>query len=90
MDDFGLDVVDHALIAKGKLNLERAPWYIIRPNSRFMSGWDLVTAIALLLTAMGTPVEVAFLDPATSAASSTFIVKCLVRSKPGGPACASS
>ena len=40
----------------------RAPWYIIRPTSLFMSCWDAVTSIALINTALATPFEVAFLD----------------------------
>ena len=41
-----------------------APWYIIRPISRFQSIWDLITSAALVFTALMTPYEVAFLAPA--------------------------
>jgi potassium voltage-gated channel Eag-related subfamily H protein 7 len=41
---------------------KEAPWYIIRPTSLFMSCWDAVTSIALIITALATPFEVAFLD----------------------------
>ena len=40
--------------------IEDAPWYIIRPTSLFMSYWDAFTSIALITTALVTPVEVSW------------------------------
>lgn len=39
------------------------PWYIIDPRtSKFMGYWDFTTSLALLFTALVTPVEVAFVS----------------------------
>ena len=39
------------------------PWYIIDPRSAEILGfWDLLTSIALVFTAIVSPVEVAFLE----------------------------
>ena len=40
-----------------------APWYLLHPESRFMRAWDILTALALIFTALITPYEQAFLEP---------------------------
>ena len=40
-----------------------APWYIMHPESRFVTRWDLFTGLALIFTALITPYELAFLEP---------------------------
>ena len=67
------DVLDQALVKKKYQSYLNAPWYIVRPMSRFMSVWDAVTTLALLFTAAITPFEVAFLEGAESTTDGLFI-----------------
>ena len=55
------DVVDAQIVDQAYAQVRAAPWYILRPMSRLMSGWDVVTTLALLFTAAVTPYEVTFL-----------------------------
>ena len=67
------DVMDRALVKKKYQSYLNAPWYIVRPMSRFMSVWDALTSLALLFTAAITPFEVAFLEGAESTTDGLFI-----------------
>ncbi len=55
--------MDELAAANIVARVDKAPWYIIRPTSRFMGWWDAATSIALILTALVTPFEVSFLEP---------------------------
>ena len=72
------DVIDQGLVIQSHENYLHAPWYILRPVSRFMSGWDLLTTMALLFTAAITPFEVAFLEKAESTNDGLFIANRLL------------
>ena len=72
------DVLDAYRVHTDNEHVENAPWYIIRPTSTFMSVWDGVTSAALIFTALVTPFEVAFLEPATSATEGLFIINRLI------------
>ena len=43
-----------------------------------MMRWDLVTALALIWTAIATPVEVAFLAPSLTALDALFLINRLI------------
>ena len=47
-------------------------------NSNALRWWDTIAAIALVYTAMITPYEVGFMQPATSATSFTFIISRMI------------
>ena len=51
------DVVDAQIVDQAYAQVRAAPWYILRPMSRLMSGWDVVTTLALLFTAAVTPLS---------------------------------
>ena len=55
-------------------------WYIIDPQSTMMQCWDALTAIALIFTAIGTPLEVGFLPAPECPSETLFIVNRLVDS----------
>ena len=56
------ELIDKGLARRAESDMENAPWYILRPTSRFVTRWDLITASALIWTAFVTPFEVAFLE----------------------------
>ena len=59
--------------------IKRKPRLQIDPRtSKYMSYWDSCTALALIFTALVTPFEVSFLEPATSALEPLFIVNRVV------------
>ena len=58
------DIIDAQTVQRDAEALRNAPWYILRPTSTFMSVWDGVTSTALIFTAVVTPFEVSFLEPA--------------------------
>ena len=68
-----VEAADQARIIEARKRKEQSPWYILRPVSGFMTAWDLITAFALIFTAIVTPVEVAFFDPPESATDGLFI-----------------
>lgn len=72
------DLLDAGLVKEGHDNYLHAPWYILRPVSSFMSGWDLLTTLALLFTAAITPFEVAFLEKAESTNDGLFVANRLL------------
>ena len=47
------------------LKRKKLRWYIIDPQSTQMQCWDLITALALIFTALVTPLEVGFMESAT-------------------------
>ena len=52
-----------------KRKRERVKWYIIDPRTNHVVGyWDLLTSLALVFTALVTPVEVGFLTAPSGAA----------------------
>ena len=52
-----------------KRKRERIKWYIIDPRTNSVVGyWDLLTSLALVFTALVTPIEVGFLTAPTGAA----------------------
>ena len=52
----------------------KTPWWLIDPRtSSFVPMWDVISTVAILLTSALTPFEVAFLEPATSAANGLFL-----------------
>jgi hypothetical protein len=53
-------------------------WFIIDPRTKKMAYWDLVTALALIWTAIATPVEVAFLESPTTALDALFIINRMI------------
>ena len=73
-----VETADKAHIARDRRRKEQAPWYILRPVSTFMTTCDLTTAVALVYTAIATPVEVAFLDPPDSITDSLFLINRLI------------
>ena len=51
-----------------KRKRERVKWYIIDPRTNQLVGyWDLLTSLALVFTALVTPIEVAFLSAPSGA-----------------------
>ena len=58
--DLATDSARAAQLAQYEERLKPNPW-LIDPNSKYMSNWDLVTLSALMFTAIVTPVEVAFI-----------------------------
>lgn len=58
---------------------ERHPWYMIDPrSSRFMPTWDAITAFTLILSALFTPFEIAFLGAPSSYTDRTFFLNRFV------------
>ena len=89
----GMDESDHggelALKKKGDVGHVRdtatyssktvRAWYIIDPrHSRLMQCWDLTTMLALLFTAIVTPVEVSFFLPPNSGWEALFLINRFV------------
>ena len=58
--DLATDSARAAQLAQYEERLKPNRW-LIDPNSKYMSNWDLVTLSALMFTAIVTPVEVAFI-----------------------------
>ena len=58
--------------------METRPWYIVDPRGSFSSNWDTVTSIALIFTALFTPFEVGFVQPARFPWQPWFIVNRIV------------
>ena len=48
-------LADAAKISDMEEQLKNKPWYIINPESTGMNLWDIVTALALIFTALVTP-----------------------------------
>ena len=69
------DMNDLSKIQEAVNSQKNAPWYIMHPESRFMTGWDLFTGVALIFTALITPYELAFLEPELNA---LFVVNRLI------------
>jgi hypothetical protein len=72
------ELFDVGIVKQAKRSMDAAPWYILRPTSKFCTRWDLVTALALVFTAIVTPFEVAFLPEASSMANWLWITNRLV------------
>ena len=72
------EMLDRGIAKKAEDAMITAPWYILRPSSRFCSIWDYVTAAALFFTAIVTPFEVAFLDEVESPANWLWIMNRFV------------
>ena len=66
--------------ANAKARRKKLKWYIIDPQSTFMQLWDALTAIALIFTALVTPLEVGFLPAPECPSETLFIVNRLVDS----------
>ena len=49
-----LDIIDTQKVSSDHQKMADAPWYILRPTSRFASYWDMVTTLALVFTALVT------------------------------------
>ena len=60
------------------LRAKKLKWYILDPQSIQVQMWDALPAIALIFTAIVTPLEVAFLPAPTCAHEGLFIVNRLV------------
>ena len=60
------------------LRAKKLKWYILDPQSIQVQMWDALTAIALIFTAIVTPLEVAFLPAPTCAHEGLFIVNRLI------------
>ena len=78
-DKLGIDSVTKAVSARRRTK----PWFVIDPRrSRIMAGWDCVTTVCLLFTAIVTPVEVSILeaplDWAEAARDPLFIINRLI------------
>ena len=59
---------------------KKLKWYIIDPQSTMMQTWDAMTAIALIFTAIVTPLEVGFLPAPECPTESMFVINRLVDS----------
>ena len=68
------EVVQMAVIEDVQERINDRPVYMIDPRSTGMSYWDSITSLALVFTAVVTPVEVAFLPTATSVLEPVFIL----------------
>eukprot|EP00908_Phaeocystis_cordata_P025504 Transcript_7956.p1 GENE.Transcript_7956~~Transcript_7956.p1 ORF type:complete len:680 (-),score=124.39 Transcript_7956:256-2295(-) len=68
-----LRMLDMSAVKRSHDNYLRAPWYILRPHSTFMSVWDGITTVALLFTSAITPFEVAFLPKPNSPDDGLFV-----------------
>ena len=72
----------HLMDAKKMLEFDDAvvnrPWYVVDPRTQMMMRWDMVTAMALVWTAIATPYEVAFLASADTAADFLFITNRMI------------
>ena len=73
-----LDIIDTQKVSSDHQKMADAPWYILRPTSKFASYWDMVTTLALVFTALVTPFEVAFLPPAETLDDGLFWVNRIV------------
>ena len=71
-------LADAAKISDMEEQLKNKPWYIINPESTGMNLWDIVTALALIFTALVTPFEVGFLPSATSPLEALFVINRLL------------
>ena len=71
-------LADAAKISDMEEQLKSKPWYIINPESTGMNLWDIVTALALIFTALVTPFEVGFLPSATSPLEALFVINRLL------------
>ena len=67
-------LADAAKISDMEEQLKRKPCYIINPESPAMNVWDIVTALALIFTALVTPFEVGFLPSAESPLEALFLI----------------
>ena len=72
------DIIDAQTVQRDAEALRNAPWYILRPTSTFMSVWDGVTSTALIFTAVVTPFEVSFLEPAETMLDGLWLINRLV------------
>ena len=72
------ELIDKGIARRAADDMENAPRYILRPTSRFVTRWDLITASALVWTAVATPFEVAFLPEANSMADWMWICNRLI------------
>ena len=64
--------------AKVKRQIHQMGRTTISPQSKFLSRWDLATAVAMLWTAFVTPFQIAFLEPIEAPSSALFILNRLV------------
>jgi hypothetical protein len=56
---FGQQLASAQTIVKNEV---RSPWFILNPNSRLKTVWNILLILALLWTATVMPYEVAFID----------------------------
>ena len=70
--------VQTAALDRSSEKLEKRPWYILNPEAKGMGYWDALTTVALIFTAIVTPVEVSFLPAPTSALDPLFCINRLV------------
>ena len=73
-----LENVQAAALDRSSEKLEKRPWYILNPEAKGMGYWDALTTVALIFTAIVTPVEVSFLPAPTSALDPLFCINRLV------------
>ena len=71
-------LADAAKISDMEEQLKKKPCYIINPASPGMNVWDIVTALALIFTALVTPFEVGFLPSAESPLEALFLINRLL------------
>ena len=63
---------------EAQMRAKKLKWYIIDPHSQFMQWWDTLTAVALVFTALVTPLEVAFLDAPECPDESLFVINRII------------
>ena len=64
-DSIAMNAAEYMRAAKKALVKQKVrgrQWYIIDPLSDGVKRWDVTTALALIFTAIATPMEVGFLD----------------------------
>ena len=80
-DSIAMNAAEYMRAAKKALVKQKVrgrQWYIIDPLSDGVKRWDVTTALALIFTAIATPMEVGFLDAPTSPLDTLFLVNRVV------------
>ena len=65
-----MSVFDQVQEARKRLTVRKIPWYLVDPRvSTRLGYWDAFTALAVTISAVFTPYEIAYLPAASSRSS---------------------